>query len=135
MRTAIPILLAMLLHTSPAVAQVHHEQFREFASSFFTDSTYQSLRISYPLLQVTLNMNTLEDDTVRVNEGNWTFTDFGYLSPSYAIQTYDNFQKSLRPSGERVISFEGIENGINLSLYFRLINHQWYLVKIVNHST
>lgn len=43
---------------------------------------------------------------------------------------YDNFGKRQRASGERVLTFEGISNGINSSMYFRLIDGKWHLVKI-----
>ena len=43
---------------------------------------------------------------------------------------YDNFRKSQSESGERILAFEGISNGINSSMYFRFTDGKWYLVKI-----
>jgi len=42
---------------------------------------------------------------------------------------YDDFSKTQKASGERVLAFEGVGNGINSSLYFRLIHGRWILIK------
>lgn len=53
----------------------------------------------------------------------------------YDLIIYDNFEKTQRESSERVLSFEGVNNGINSSLYFKRFNGQWYLVKYEEFDT
>ena len=72
-------------------------------------------------------------DTVITKE-NWKF-DCIYINDQYVTQTYDNFNMNLRETSERVISFEGVENGISIQYYFRRLDGLWLLVKYVDGST
>ena len=64
----------------------------------------------------------------------WSFyegpADFQCDQNCYDIMVYDGFDKRQRDSGQRVLAFEGVSNGINSSMYFRLIDGKWWLVKI-----
>jgi hypothetical protein len=48
---------------------------------------------------------------------------------------YDNFEKKLDDSGERVLSISGIENGVSVSYFFEINQGLWYLIKIEDFST
>ena len=105
------------------------EDFREFCALFFSDSTFQQERVKFPLPSLTLKDPASPVDTVLLRETDWHFSDFRYSANSFNVQVYDNFKKRLRSTPERVVSFEGTENGIDLSLYFQRIEGKWYLVK------
>ena len=40
------------------------------------------------------------------------------MNEEYVIQTYDNHLGELRNTNERLIAYEGIENGISINYYF-----------------
>ena len=46
----------------------------------------------------------------------------------YDIVIYDNFAREFHGSTERVLAFEGPDNGINDALYFKLESGEWMLV-------
>ncbi len=122
-------LLLLLLLSTPPAQRKSSEEFREFCAVFFSDSTFQKARVTFPLLALTVNDSAARVDTVLMQADQWHFSDFGFLANNYNVQVYDNFKRLLRSSGERVVSFEGSENGIQFSLYFQLVEGKWYLVK------
>ena len=60
--------------------------------------------------------------------------DYLILKEEYVIQLYDNFQGTLEQTKERLLSYEGVENGISINYYFKLIDSKWFLVKYENFS-
>jgi hypothetical protein len=135
MRTPSLILLVVLSATTYSPGQRKSEDFRDFIHSYVADSVFQRQRTYYPLPWIRFNTDSNRYDTTYVAEDEWTYGDFGFYAPRYAVQMYDNFERVLRPTGQRVVSFEGLENGINMSLYFKLTKGKWYLVKVVDLST
>lgn len=118
-------------------------EFRHFIRYFFKDELYQKAHVKFPLEVVTLTYSEELNDIVPaskfISEQDWK----AYKGPDYyQCQTdcydliiYDNFEKTQRESSERVLSFEGVNNGINSSLYFKNFNGQWYLVKYEEFDT
>ncbi len=109
-----------------------HVDFGWFLYKFFNDRAFQLQRVQFPL----------KKERLRLGEGtvieHIAKTDWQHLSgPSMyhckldCFQTviYDNFRRQMRNSGERVLSYEGLGNGILESLYFRLIDGKWMLVR------
>jgi len=133
------IYLLVFAVSPPAFGQTESEDFQSFCFHFFTDSAFQSSRISFPLKTIRYSEGFEKVDSLFTSEKHWQFSDFGYLgreSPdNYHVQIYDNFSQVLRNTGERVVAFEGLENGIHLSLFFRLQSSKWILVKIEDFST
>jgi hypothetical protein len=122
----------------PAVTMAGaNESFGEFISQFLTSKDFQISRIQFPLESL---VGELGDDGEWVQTKNhllrseWEFTDFGYYDQSLAPQVYDNFEKKLRDTGERLLEFKGTESGILFYLYFERIKGKWYLVKMVDDS-
>ncbi len=107
--------------------------FRHFVREFFNNEEFQAAHTQYPL-EVVSYTGDYEISSALVSKADRTF----YKGPAYFqceqncfdIMTYDNFAKSQRDSGERVLAFKGVSNGINSSMYFRLIDDEWYLVKV-----
>jgi hypothetical protein len=111
-------------------------EFRLFIRDFFNNESYQKAHIQFPLqvIYYTYNADQMPVQTSKwIRKQEWQY----YPGPAYYqcamncfdIVIYDSFRKYHHPSNERVLSFEGVDNGINSSLYFKRINGQWYLVK------
>ena len=108
-------------------------EFRHFIRDFFGGEDFQAAHTQFPLEVVSWTGDS-EVTSTSVTRIDWEF----YKGPAYFqcekncydIVIYDDFAKSQSDSGERVLAFEGISNGINSSMYFRLTNGKWYLVKI-----
>lgn len=75
------------------------------------------------------------DDSSSIEKKDWLYSDHNYRQNSFRTQVYDNFKMKMRNTGERVVHYEGIENGINYSMYFKLVGRKWYLVKIIDRGT
>lgn len=135
-RMVFPALLAAFLFPVLALADAS-ESFGEFISKFLTSQDFQMSRIQFPLESF---VGDIGDDGEWVQTKNhllrseWEFTDFGYYDQSLAPQVYDNFERKLRDTGERLLEFKGIESGILFYLYFERIKGKWYLVKMVDES-
>jgi len=121
-------LSALLLLSAQLWAQETKKDFRTFCDEFFSDSLVQRQSIKCPLKKIAWNQNTEVDDTMFVRAKDWRFSDFGFHANNYNVQLYDSFNKKLRDTDERVVSFEGVENGISVSLYFKRIAQKWFLV-------
>jgi hypothetical protein len=127
------LLVIFLLFFELSIAQESVELFGVFTSKFYHDSSFQISRIIFPLKYEYCFDHVNKKDSV-VTQPNWQFSDYGVLKNEYNIQIYDNFKKTLRNTNERVVSFEGVECGIDLNMYFKLIRKKWYLVKIIDNS-
>jgi hypothetical protein len=131
-----PVLVAAFLFPAATMADAR-ESFGDFISKFLISKDFQISRIQFPLESL---VGELGDDGEWVQTKNhllrseWEFTDFGYYDQSLAPQVFDNFEKKLRDTGERLLEFKGTESGILFSLYFERIKGTWYLVKMVDDS-
>ncbi len=121
------------------------EGFRAFLRQFFTDPQFQLQRVRFPLEWRELVDNKdprgepfLGRDS-RKTRGEWKHLAgpeyFRCKTSCYDLVTYDNFQRRSKASTERVVAFEGVDNGINIALYFRLIDGKWMLVRFIDEST
>jgi hypothetical protein len=111
--------------------------FRHFIRDFFKIEEYQKAHVQFPLEVTYYSYEEDEFDTILtskfIKKNEWEH----YEGPNYYrcetncfdLVIYDDFSKSHKESNERVLSFEGVSNGINSSLYFKRVNDQWRLVK------
>jgi hypothetical protein len=134
------LIIVFLLSVVPcSFAQPGKEDFRKFCGAFFSDTLFQMERIVFPLCTIQIDSDLVTIDTIVAAKSSWRFRNFGFWGRpaawSYHAQVYDNFSQTLRDTGERVVAFEGIENGIQITLFFRLINNRWFLVKMQDLST
>ena len=132
-KTLAPWMLIALL-AAPLTA--HAEDFRTFVWRFFNDPEFQISRVEFPIAVV-----TVEDDPVKVlvaKEKKLLKSEWKHLpgpehfrckKSCYDIVFYDNFDRKFRDSSERIIAFEGVNNGINSALFFRHKDGKWMLVK------
>ena len=109
--------------------------FRHFLYKFFNDAEYQVRHVSFPYTYV--HYSSDEEDAELVTEkrqmNEWQHLKgpdhYRCKRNCFDLVIYDSFRSKHKESGERVLSFEGVENGINEVLYFKLIESEWYLVK------
>ena len=112
-------------------------EFRHFLRDFFKSEEYQLKHVKFPMELVYYVYVEDEFDLVletkQIEKKDWVHYEgpdyYECLTNCYDLVIYDTFDKKQKESGERVLSFEGVSNGINSSLYFKRIDGQWYLVK------
>jgi hypothetical protein len=112
--------------------------FRHFLFEFFNDQTFQVEHIKFPLQHIYTD-GEYEEHTEQIERSNWKHVQgpqhYRCEMSCFDIIIYDNFEKKYDNYTERVLSFEGIENGINSSMYFIYENGKWMLVKWENVGT
>jgi len=136
MKNVFQIILIMILLNliSQSFAQDSNQDFNSFSYKFFSDSSFQKGNIEFPLIMIIWNSDTDDFDTSYVKPPQWVYSDFNFFKNDFNVQLYDSFQKSLRNTKERVISFEGVENGIQVNLFFKYSSFSWRLVKLEDFS-
>ncbi|GAA5526193.1 hypothetical protein Maes01_02788 [Microbulbifer aestuariivivens] len=131
----IAVLMISGCASKPSITQT--VEFRHFVRDFFNIEEYQKKHVQFPLEVVYYSYNEDEFDAVllskHITEKDWKHYEgpdyYRCESNCFDLVIYDDFQRTHKESNERVLSFEGVSNGINSSLYFKRINGQWYLVK------
>jgi len=109
------------------------EDFNTFIYKFCSDTSFQKDRIKFPIeasFFIDFDQDPL-DTTVLKND--WKH-NYLIMKEEYVIQTYDNFESELRNTDERLISYEGVENGILVNYYFKKIDNLWYLIRFEDYS-
>lgn len=111
------------------------EDFDKFLHKFSYDSAFQVSRVKFPLLNINLNSETLDVDTLNIRPRDYKLTNMQYellkCTEAYT-QVYDNFDCELRDSDERVFRWRGF-TGMDERYYFkRLTDGCWYLLKYEN---
>lgn len=110
-------------------------EFRHFVREFFKSEEFQINSVKFPLEKVYFEGNEINGKLVTkyIRREEWKhFPGPNYYrcqKGCYDLVIYDNFEKKNKKTNKRVLSLEGISNGIHSSLYFELINGAWYLVK------
>lgn len=141
-RVVLALLLCLCsLHVSAEAA----ESFQTFLRSFFTDPQFQRQRVRFPLewQELVANKDPAGEPfvmrTTRKAADNWQHIKgpafFDCRTSCYDLVTYDNFKRQDSNSKERVLAFEGVDNGIQRSFYFHQIDGKWILVRYVDEST
>ena len=113
--------------------QNEKENFNIFLDKFVADSAFQMSRIKFPVKFVTMNFDTYQQVDTVIAEGKWNYDPI-YLQEEKQSQIYDNFDMRLRDTDERIFSWHGIRNGINIHYYFKRIDGKWYLVAFEDTS-
>jgi hypothetical protein len=151
MKCAILLLLFVLLAvscerktdiTSEEQARYNHEDFNSFWAHFKTDSLFQVNRIKFPVPQWSYRY-TIGDE---IPEG---YTDAAEILDSFTRAEYSFMEFNDDPNQEyneytlaksyygdsATVTLHGIENGLLVHYHFKLINKNWYMVKITDLST
>ena len=109
------------------------ENFNTFLDKFVADSAFQMSRIKFPVKFVTMDFDTYQQVDTVIEKGKWNYDPI-YLQEEKQSQIYDNFDMRLRDTDERIFSWHGIRNGINIHYYFKRIDGKWYLVAFEDTS-
>lgn len=111
------------------------EGFDDFLLDFMENAEYQKSRIQFPLLSLTLQMETDRFDSTKVEKAQWKYNDFKILRTGIQVRQYDSFERKLRNTDERVISLIGNDNGMLYSYFFKRIDGRWFLIRILDESS
>lgn len=112
-----------------------NESFDDFFIEFMENQEFQKSRIQFPLSSVTVHMETEKFDTVKVEKNQWKYNDFKMLRTGLQVRQFDNFDRKLRESDERVVSLIGNDNGLLYSYFYKRIDGRWMLVRILDESS
>lgn len=128
-----------------AFSVTEKEDFNKFFYKFSTIPAFQLERIHFPISMTYLDYPPpkdgvpafdLEEMEKKITQTDWKHKYFFYnREPRYRAQIFDNFDRRLRDTDERVFSWLGVENGIQVLYFFKRISGKWYLVKVEDHST
>ncbi|MCK0160010.1 DUF4348 domain-containing protein [Allomuricauda sp. F6463D] len=114
----------------------NNEKFDSFIYKFCLNEEFQLDRVKFPLKlsyrKDFENYNAALFDTI-ISKKSWKHDDL-YYDQVARFQTYDNHQKELRDTDERVVHYKGIENGRDLAYFFERIKGLWYLTAIENKT-
>lgn len=108
--------------------------FRLFIWRFFQEPEFQISHVQFPLQKLSKEINqNYEIVRETIKRQDWRHLPgpehFRCKTSCYDTVIYDNFDRQFRGKTERVLAFEGVDNGINNALYFKLENGEWMLVK------
>jgi len=119
-----------------------NSEFRHFLYEFFNNPEFQLEHISFPLTKTYIDMSAdpePKEVTLTINRKEWRHLSgdkhYTCKMSCYDIVLYDNFEREFKVNTERVLSFEGVENGINEAFYFKYEENHWMLVKWEDLST
>jgi hypothetical protein len=133
MKKFIPLIIILLICSIPGVAQVpqqkssksgNSEDFSIFQSRFFSDSSYQSSRILFPL-------DFLKPDAYprKIVKGNWKFGEHLHWSGTNPSDIHFRLIETVESGNDKVIHGR-LDNGGFENYTFSLRNGQWMLVKM-----
>lgn len=108
------------------------EKFDDFIYKFIADSLFQLERIKFPLKSST-QTDLDEVDTKAIEKKDWKIVRL-FGTEEYRPQIYDNFERELRDTDERLFCWEGIENGIYIEYKFQRLGGLWYLTEYNDFS-
>jgi hypothetical protein len=111
--------------------ETKNEDFNDFILRFITDSSFQLDRVKFPLKSQQWDLD--EVDSTRIEKKDWNVVRL-FGGEQYRSQIYDNFNKEMRDTDERLFCWEGVENGINVEYRFNRIDGLWYLTEFNDYS-
>ncbi len=131
-------ILSLLVASSLALAAdpaPRGESFDDFFIEFMENQEFQKSRIQFPLHSVTVHMETEKLDTIKVEKNQWKYNDFKMLRTGIQVRQFDNFDRKIRETDERVVSLIGNDNGLLYSYFFKKVEGRWMLTKILDESS
>ena len=134
MKTLLASVLLVVSFSFDSLAQTKSEDFNSFIFEFSTDSVFQISRIHFPLEKITITNDLIDDTSSTIQKSDWKHS-YLFINSSSRTQIYDNFEKKLSDTDERILSFLGIENGLQVYYFFKRLSGKWFLVKIEDLST
>lgn len=133
-RSILSLLVASTLALAAEPVQ-RGESFDDFFIEFMENQEFQKSRILFPLHSVSVHMETEKLDTIKVEKNQWKYNDFKMLRTGIQVRQFDNFDRKIRETDERVVSLIGNDNGLLYSYFFKKMEGRWMLVKILDESS
>lgn len=128
------VVIAFLIFApySYAAKEQKNYVFRHYLYQFFNDPAFQLEHVKFPLEHSYVD-DEFEEFHKVIAKAEWKHLPgpehYRCESGCFDIVIYDNFEKKYANYDKRVLSFEGVENGISSSMYFEYLDGQWMLVK------
>lgn len=129
--------LILIFSAFPLILLSQKESFNTFISTFSQDSLFQISRIEFPLTYVTWDYEKDEEIEIKLQQKNWKYDAlyFNMENTNDAFTVfYDNFEcKFKEDTEEMVFQWKGFYS-VDRRYYFKRIENQWYLVKILDYD-
>lgn len=110
------------------------EDFNDFFYKFRNDSVFQLNRVKFPLKFEGLSDDYTKEEIADIKKSDWHFHQF-FSNEEYYVEISRTTTVKEPETGTRLVSFNGIENGIYVSYEFKLIDTKWVLIKWIDRST
>jgi len=109
----------------------NYNNFKSFLKRFKNDSVFQHSRIKFPLIKENLvgDLDEAKNETIQIDSSKWTYLTLHYDS-SYATRKIDAYSEEILFSKDTAhLSYNGIDNGINVEFIFVNYDGIWYLIR------
>jgi hypothetical protein len=119
-----------LSSTAHALDQCDPNEFMHFWDTFLSDSAFAKKHTKFPLVMVEIADVEEPLDTTLVSDSAWTKPDLDWFKNS-SRQAF-----ILCGDGKTArVYYRGIDSGISVTFYFKLIDKEWFYVRYENMST
>ena len=108
------------------------ENFDDFLYKFISDSLFQLERIKFPL-KASVQTDIDKVDSTLIQKKDWKIVKL-FGQEEYRPQIYDNHDRELRDTNERLFCWEGIRNGIYAEYKFQRLGGLLYLFEYNDFS-
>jgi len=137
------IIFFVLVSSTGSVFASEHEKFPSFLWQFFNKPAFQLTRIVFPIEFQLLDSDSSGMDLILITKqkvkSDWKHMPgpehYRCEKDCFDFVIYDNHEQKFSETSERLLAYEGVENGINVRLYFILKKGKWFLIRIENEST
>jgi hypothetical protein len=133
------ILISLLFAMPTYAGETQTNNFRVFLRDFFNNPSFQMQHVKFPLEYTYYEAEfDIEEKSKLFSPENWKHLpgpdQFRCKINCFDLMIYDNFEKKQKSNGKRVLSFEGVENGILINMYFEYQASKWMLVRWEDYS-
>ena len=71
-----------------------------------------------------------------IKKEDWEYIELKKFDDNTFEYYFNSFtEREIKETNEKIYSILGIENGVNINYFFKIVNGKWYLVKIENLTT
>ncbi len=134
------IFISLVLVFPTYAGELQTNNFRVFLWKFFNDPKFQLEHVQFPLKYSYYEAGffDIEEKAKTLTLENWNNLPgpehFRCKVNCFDLMIYDNFDKTHQNTDKRVLSFEGVENGILINLYFEYKASEWMLIRWEDYS-
>jgi hypothetical protein len=112
------------------------ENFFIFFQDFCMIEEFQLQRIKFPLAEIYLSEDLNNKIESFIKKDDWEYIEIKKFDNNTFEYYFNSFtDREIKETNEKTYSILGIENGVNMNYFFKIVNGKWYLVKIENLTT